>query len=265
MQRVQGRIAHIEAVQSAKEFIASCSVPSVASSPLFLHSLKLITDSPVADTETEVIINRALQLMQKCWDNALVAMERVLDRDLTSIEAYLDDPVYKDLKNLVLKPLLIHKNRLPRHLLNHFAASYAQLRINFVKFVLDTRLNSQFDSLQPKEQVLHLIERTRLIMSQERKEYGNVFESPVSSDAHPPLEIRLHLNKILESVGNLLFQRMEPLCSTLQSNSRDQVSQFIHPLMRTILENDQNDPFGLFLKLLTERFFKEVNPLVLNV
>jgi hypothetical protein len=187
--------------------------------------------------------------MEKCWDNALVAMERVLDRDLVSLEAYLDDRVYKDLRNLVLKPLI--QSTRSKDLINHFAASYAQLRINFVHFVIDVRLNTQFDSLQPSEQVLHLIERTRLIMTVERREFFEIFP--------PDLPLKPHLNKILESVGNLLFQRIEPLCKSPQDK---EISGFVHPLMNSILEKDPLDPFGLFLKLLTDRFFPISNDIV---
>ncbi len=187
--------------------------------------------------------------MQKCWDNALVAMERVLDRDLTSIEAYLDDRVYKEMRDQVLKQLVNPTTLNPtlfQNLLEHFTSSYAQLRGNFIKFILDTRLNSQFASSPPRDQILHLIERTRLLMSVERREFSEIFfEIQASPD----------LNKILETVGNLLFERIEHAAKHLKPEESKEIAAFIHPLMNSILsENSQKDPFGLFLKLLTERF-----------
>lgn len=187
--------------------------------------------------------------MQKCWDNALVAMERVLDRDLTSIEAYLDDRVYKEMRDQVLKQLVnptTLKPTLFQNLLEHFTSSYAQLRGNFIKFIIDTRLNSQFASSPPLDQILHLIERTRLLMSVERREFSEIFfEIQASPD----------LNKILETVGNLLFERIEQAAKHLKPEESKEIAAFIHPLMNSILsENNQKDPFGLFLKLLTERF-----------
>ena len=68
---------------------------------------------------------------------------------------------------------------------------------------------------------------------------------------------RAQLNKILENVGNLLYQRIEPLCRSLSPFQRTKISGFIHPLMKSILKEGQSDPFGLFLKLLSDKHFPE--------
>lgn len=244
IKQIQSRIAHLESIESARSFLSTLSIPSAASSPLFIHSLRLLQSQNFP--QDQIVIGRAYRLMEKCWDNAMTAMEKVLDRDLVSIETYLDDRVYRDLKNLVLKPLL--QPDLNQNLLDHFASTYGQLRINLIRFVLDARLNSQFDLLPPSEQVLHLIERTRLLLTTERREFSEIFDQSLLSSLRP------HLNKILENVGNLLFQRIELIYAAIASEDSSEISSFILPLMNSLLEKDSNDPFGLFLKLLTERF-----------
>ena len=248
LQRVQNRIAQLEAQQDARCFLSACAIPSVASSPIFSDSLGLLLDNPVISPADNQILNRSFGMMEKCWDNALTAMERVLERDLVSLEAYLDDPVYKELRDSVLKPLLVHYKHLSCALIEHFVSTYAQLRINFVTYVLDTRLNTQFFESQPEDQILHLIERTRLVMTVERREFMEIFSASQSQN------LKVNLNRILETVGNLLYKRIEPICSKITVKS--QISNFIHPLMASILKIDESDPFGLFLNLLAVRFFK---------
>lgn len=251
---VQAEIARLESLNSAIQLISTCSIPSVASSEPFLASLKLLLSTD--QVKYAALINRAAFLMEKCWDNALVAMERVLDRDLQSLEDYLDDRVYKELRDRVLKPLLtVYKLKTSSSfvpLLEHFIASYSQLRLNSVTFILDTRLNNQFQSSKEDDQILHLIERARLLMVVETREFNGIFGD---LDFETSTNKKAQLNKILETVGNLLYQRIEPLCRSLSPFQLARVSGFIHPLMKSILKNGENDPFGLFLKLLSEKHF----------
>lgn len=264
LEQVQQRISYLEQVQQAFNFLATVSIPSVASSLAFSSSLSLLLSSSLnsstnTNTNTNInpnshllspqLIQRVCYFEQKCWDNAILAMERVLERDLISIEAYLDDSVYKEMRDKVLKelirPLLINP-RLFEELIIHFVTSYCQLRINFVTFILDTRLNNQFSTSPPLEQVLHLIERTRLLMVVETKEFHEIFSLN--------LPLQSHLNKILETVGNLLLQRIESPCKQLSPKNSAEISSFIHPLMDSIFITNQKDPFGFFLKLLVEKF-----------
>ena len=249
LERVRERIAHIEKINSAISFLSTCSIPSVASSPLFTTSLSLLVTNTALSPS---LLKRSCWLMQKCWDNAITVMERVLDRDLTSIEAYLDDNVYKEMRDRVLKQLISPVTLKPTafsDLIVHFVNNYTQLRENFVTFILDTRLNSQFADSNPRDQVLHFIERTRLLMVVETREFQEIF------GGIPGAFVKAQLNKILETVGNLLLQRIDLPCKQLSLQDSKEIAAFIHPLMNSILnENDQKDPFGLFLKLITERF-----------
>lgn len=247
LQAIRARISYLDSLQQAQSFLATCSIPSVASSPQFISALLLLLNNDkYIDTN---LISRCGFLMQKCWDNGLVAMDRVLDRDLVSIESYLDDRVYKDLKNHVLKPLLKPANHtLYSALLSHFLATYTQLRENFVKFVLDARLNNQFNDFSPRDQILHLIERTRLLMVVERAEFTDIFDCDVLANT-------TYLNRILEAVGNLLLNRLDSPCRSLSVDDCKSLSEFTTPLYNSILtSSNPKDPFGLFLKLLTEKY-----------
>jgi hypothetical protein len=251
---VQKRIKSIEEYQKATKFLSTCSIPSVAASPIFYSSLSTLFSPSNPQPPNAVILDRCSFLMKKCWDNALVAMERVLERDLISLEAYLDDQVYREIKEQVIIPL-IRITKLAPHFteaITHFTQTYAQLRENFVTLVLDGRLNSQFSDSHPKEQVLHLIERTRLLMVVEQREYASIFNYSLSDLA---VVVKSSLNRILESIGNLMFSRIEGPLRSLSASDRAELSAFVNPLMESVLTaEDSNNPFGLFLKLLSEKF-----------
>lgn len=267
LKKVQERIKEIETYNQSLKYLQNCSIPSVSASPAFYGALKIILES--SEPVPLNIIERSCRLMEKCWDNGLVAIERVLERDLISLEAYLDDRVYREIRDQVLKPLISltklktfsdKDSNYFNELVIHFLASYTQLRQNFVTFILDQRLNSQFCDSSSKDQVLHLIERTRLLMVVEKREFDFIFfdfnydyDSSVTKD---PL-LSSHLNKILETVGNLLFSRIEIPCRDLNFKESQEISSFIYTLMQSILGKEQNskDPFGLFLQLLAEKFF----------
>ena len=207
LEQVQLRISYLERLNGAQNFLSNVSIPSAASSPIFTSSLRLLLQHQNGQLLTPQLLKRICYFEHKCWDNAILAMERVLERDLVSIEAYLDDGVYKEMRDKVLKELiepLVINPKIFHELITHFVESYCQLRENFVTFVLDTRLNTQFSSSPPSEQVLHFIERTRLLMVVERSEFLEIF------GCHPNNDIlKGNLNKIMETVGNLLFQRIE--------------------------------------------------------
>lgn len=255
LQIVQDRIRKIQELEKALNFLSTCSIPSVAASPTFYNSLSVFFASSNQQADPR-IINRCSFLIQKCWDNALVAMERVLERDLVSLEAYLDDRVYREIKDQVISPLVrITKlsTSLFKTLIAHFTTSYAQLRENFITLILDGRLNSQFSDSPAKEQVLHLIERTRLLMVVEQREFASLFNYQEDELA---LLVKSTLNRILESIGNLMFTRIETPIRGLSNTDRSELAAFVGPLMKSILtENDLKDPFGLFLNLLNEKFF----------
>ena len=254
---VQLEISRLESLNSSVHLISTCSIPSVASSEPFLAALRLlISTDPVRYSSS---ISRAGLLIEKCWDNALVAMERVLEKDLFSLEDYLDDRVYKELRDRVLKPILSPFTLINplftnfKSILEHFIASYSRLRVNSVTYILDHRLNNQFESSKEDDQVLHLIERTRLLMVVENREFNSLFASLQEVECK-----KAQLNKILETIGNLLYQRIEPLCRSLSSFQRAKIAGFIHPLMNSILKIGSNDPFGLFLRLLSQKHFPEI-------
>ena len=266
LKQVKEKIEHLKSLETAKKFISTCSIPSVASSPIFISSLTLILTTSTTCQESK-LINQACKLMEKCWDNALVAMDRVLERDLISIEAYLDDRVYREIRDQVLQKLIqptktmmtvtTMTNVSSTLIIDHFVTTYTQLRENFVTLVLDRRLNSQFVDFNPRDQVFHLIERTRLLMVVERKEFSTIFDYDYSSiNEEITCTLNSQLNRILETVGNLLFQRIEKPCRSLKPEESTELTEFIYPLMNSILvEDNLRDPFGLFLKLLTQRFF----------
>ena len=265
LSQVKLRISHLERLNDAHNFLSTVSIPSVASSPTFSSSLRLLLQHQNGQLLTPQLIQRICYFEQKCWDNAILAMGRVLERDLVSIEAYLDDGVYKEMRDKVLKeliePVLINP-KIFNELIIHFIESYCQLRENFVTFVLDTRLNTQFSCSPPSEQVLHFIERTRLLMVVERSEFLQIFSCLPNNEF---LKGK-YLNKILETVGNLLFQRIELTCKQLTNQNSEEISSFIHPLMESILiESNQKDPFGLFLKLLTQKFNFTKKPPILKI
>ena len=264
LKQVQERIKEIETYNHSLKYLQNCSIPSVSASPAFYAALKIILES--SEPVPLNIIERSCKLMEKCWDNGLLAIERVLERDLVSLEAYLDDRVYREIRDQVLIPLISltklksFSDKNLNHfyeLVVHFLASYTQLRQNFVTFILDQRLNSQFCDSSSKDQVLHLIERTRLLMVVETKEFDFIFfdYDPTSVDKNPLLSS--HLNKILETVGNLLFARIEIPCRDLDFKEAQEISLFIYNLMQSIFAKEQNskDPFGLFLQLLAQKFF----------
>jgi hypothetical protein len=206
LNQVQEEINLIEKVQEAHNFLMKVSIPSVASSPAFTSSLRLLLSNNLnCHVLTPQIIQKVTHLQGKCWDNAILIMEKVLEKDLISIEVYLDDEIYKEIRDKVLKEIIktvLINPKMFHNLIIHFIKSYCKLRENYVTFVLDTRLNNQFINLPPLHQLLHLIERTRLLFLVESKEFKEIFPFLPSTS-------NFHLNKILETVGNLLFKRIE--------------------------------------------------------
>lgn len=245
---VQIEISHLESLNSAIKLISTCSIPSVASSETFLSSLKLLIECD--GFKYAPLINRANILIVKCWDNAILAMERVLERDLVSLEDYLDDKMYKELRDRVLKPFLTVTYE-DDSIFDHFLASYSRLRVNSVSLILDKRLNNQFSHLKEDDQILNLIERTRFLMVIERREFDGLFGDEIDDQ-----KSRAHLNKILETIGNSLYKRIDPLFTSLSPFQLKIVFDFVHPLMNSILLIDETDPFAFFLKLLIENHFK---------
>lgn len=268
---VQNRIAQISEFFKSLRFLQSCSIASVASSEQFASSLKMILLNNNSDhPDIKNVIVRSDILIQKCWDNSLVAVGRILEHDLDSIESYLDDRVYQEIEQKVLQPL-IALSCLDKHIFaetrEHFLQSYVSLRESFLRFSVDEKLNMQLIMEADKGadlKILDLIERTRLMMFVERREFHKLFNL-YQTDLQ--ILTNSHLYKVLEMVGNLLYNRIEQIQIQLKSeHEKTKISRFIKQLKTMMIEQKssdpttssspaEKDPFYLFLNLLAERFF----------
>ncbi len=248
---VQGRLASLEEHQKAEAFLKGAIMPSLTASPTFFAALQCLHRTGGL---TAPLQEKTRFLMKRCWSNTIAAMERVLDTDLDTIEAYMDDRSYTELKEKMLKPLLqiiaLDPNTYADCLLD-FTVQYAQLRQNSIRFLMTERqlgLDSMFSTSPPQEQITHLIERTRLLMQVEAREFDDLFTRPLLPKSHAR-------NEILETVGNLLYSRIENLSKG--TTETRQVAFLIQSLLESLLllQSNTNDPFALFLQLLQRNLF----------
>lgn len=251
---VQARIAALAEQQQATDFIDAAVLPSMTASPVFLDSLRCLHQ---AGAITPQLLEKTQSLMRRCWSNTLAAMERVLAMDLDTIEAYIDDCSYTELKEKMLRPLLRIIALDPvshAETLNDFALEYAQLRENSIRFLVNERLlslDAVFSTSQPQEQIMHLIERARLLMKVEAREFDDLFGSLLASSKCPAR------NRILETVGNLIYERIETL--SRECTDSTQVSSLIQSLLESLLllqsSSNIGDPFAVLLQLLQRNLF----------
>jgi hypothetical protein len=204
---VQQRISALEEQSHAQTFIQSAVLPSLTASPAFFEALQCLYRT---GTVSESAREKTLHLMKRCWTNTLTAMERVLDADCDSIEAYMDNRSYTELKEKLLKPLIrlisLDQSAFAGCLLE-FSGQYAQLRQNSIRFFLE--LNGPLSTTSPEDQIMHLIERARLLMQVEAREFADIF-GRLMQKSHAR-------NEILESVGNLIYVRIEQLAHSIAS------------------------------------------------
>lgn len=252
---VQDQIAALDAVQKAEAFIQAAVMPSLTASPTFYEALSRLYS---AQRLSPSIAAKTIQLMSKCWTNTMTAMERVLDADLDSLEAYIDDRSYAELRERVLRPLLKIVDLSPAlftESLTDFVGEYVKLRQNSVRFLVNERLNqsdSVFSTAPPEERIMHLIERARLMLQIEGREFDGLFGQ---------FDFKTSRNAILETVGNLMYIQIEQTARQLSEPSH-KVSQFIQSMLQSlaVLQGAANDPFTHFLRLLQNNLFPYQEP-----